>query len=134
MSICYHIYIGSLFLTNWWLSSIIANQRSSSSPSPNHHLWVELVEIFKTEICLLPLRICQPAVWNHHYLATSCPGDEHYDDNYDYDNNGVDHDLPAATPSGASSKTRQSSGFSPSSPAATWSIITIVRSSLTVQS
>ena len=90
----------------------------------NHHLWVKLVEISKTEICLLPLGVCQPAVWNHHYLATSGSGDDNYDDDYDY--NDVEHDLPAATPNGASSKTRQSSGFSPSSPAATWSILTSV--------
>ena len=47
--------------------------------------------------------------------------DNDADDNDDDD----DEDLPAATPSGASSKTRQSSGFSASSPAATWSFLII---------
>ena len=86
-----------------------------------HHLGLKLVEIFKTEACLSPLRFCQPTVWNHHYLTTSGSGNDNYDydahdDDYDYyddeyyDDNDNGH-LPAATPSGASSKTRQFSGF-----------------------
>ena len=78
---------------------------------------MKLVDIFKTEVCLPPLGFCQTHVWNHHYLATSGPGNENDndDDDDDDDDDGdddVDDDdddehLPAATPSGASSKTRQ---------------------------
>ena len=75
--------------------------------------------------CLEPSLLGNQRLWS---------GDDNDDDDYDYndydyndydyndyDYNDVDYDLPAATPNGASSKTRQCSGFSPSSSAATWS-------------
>ena len=99
-------------------------------------LRLDLSKILETKSCFFLLRVGKTAVWNHHYLASSGPG--HQDDHgselviimlvsssigsiwWWLWWGGDEEHLPAATPRGASSKTRQSPGFSLSSLAATW--------------